>query len=115
MPEVTNANMNLQELDITSEEVGPLSKQYNLFLGIWPQFCYVGAQVVVPNYFISFCVEAGYKKAFYLCLCFIFALAVTLTTGHKSVALLILVLCFESVRLLLSPFFSNSICILVIF
>jgi FHS family L-fucose permease-like MFS transporter len=34
----------------------------------------------------------------YLGCCFIFALAATLTHGHTSVALLILVLCFESVR-----------------
>ncbi|KAF2702353.1 MFS general substrate transporter, partial [Pleomassaria siparia CBS 279.74] len=63
MPEVTDADMNLQELDISNEEVGPLGKQYNLFLGVWSQFCYVGAQVAVANYFIQFCVEAGYEKA----------------------------------------------------
>ena len=35
--------------------------------------------------------------AVYLLLCFIFSLAAVLTTGKTSVALLILVLCFESV------------------
>jgi len=64
LPEVTDADMNLQELDITNEEVGPLSKQYSMFLGVWSQFCYVGAQVAVANYFINFCVESGYDKAF---------------------------------------------------
>jgi FHS family L-fucose permease-like MFS transporter len=64
MPEVTDADMNLQETDIAGEEVGPLRKQYNLFLGVWSQFCYVGAQVAVANFFIDFCVEAGYEKAF---------------------------------------------------
>lgn len=129
MPEVTDADMNLQEFDITSEEVGPLRKQYNLFLGVWSQFCYVGAQVAVANYFINFCEESGYDRAFssdllaigqglyafnrffaamlmslkpfkpryilavYLGLCFVFGLAATLTRGHTSVALLILVLC----------------------
>ncbi|PSN74602.1 glucose/galactose transporter [Corynespora cassiicola Philippines] len=131
MPEVTDADMNLQEEDIGGE-VGPFKKQYNLFLGVWSQFCYVGAQVAVANYFIQFCEEAGYTRAFssdllaigqglyafnrflasylmtfklfkpryilavYLGLCFIFGLAATLTSGKASVALIILVLCFES-------------------
>ncbi|KAF2477490.1 glucose/galactose transporter [Lindgomyces ingoldianus] len=132
MPEVTDADMNLQEVEVAGEEVGPFRKQYNLFLGVWSQFCYVGAQVAVANYFINFCEEAGYDKAFssdllavgqglyafnrflaamlmtlkpfkprfilgaYLGLCFVFGLAATLSHGHTSVALLILVLCFES-------------------
>ncbi|KAF2714571.1 hypothetical protein K504DRAFT_6321 [Pleomassaria siparia CBS 279.74] len=37
-----------------------------------------------------------YILAVYLGLCFVFGLAATLTKGHTSVALLILVLCFES-------------------
>jgi len=44
MPEVTDADMGLQESEISMVDVGPLSKQYNLFLGVWSQFCYVGAQ-----------------------------------------------------------------------
>jgi FHS family L-fucose permease-like MFS transporter len=131
MPEVTDADMNLQE-DNIGGEVGPLRKQYNLFLGVWSQFCYVGAQVAVANYFINFCVESGYSKAFssdllavaqglyafnrflaaylmtlkpfkpryilavYLGLAFVFGLAATLTRKHTSVALLIIVFCFES-------------------
>ena len=63
MPEVTDADMNLQEEDIGGE-FGPFKKQYNLFLGVWSQFCYVGAQVAVANYFIQFCEEAGYTRAF---------------------------------------------------
>ncbi|KAF2498117.1 glucose/galactose transporter [Lophium mytilinum] len=132
MPEVTDADMNIQEEDIAGEDVGPFKKQYNLFFGVWSQFCYVGAQVAVANYFINFCQEAGYTPAmssnllavgqgmyafmrfvtaglmtmrafkprfimaFYLGLCFIFGLAATLTHGKASVAMLILVLCFES-------------------
>ncbi len=64
MPEVTDADMNLQETDIGGEEVGPLKNQYNLFLGVWSQFCYVGAQVAVANFFINFCEEAGYSASF---------------------------------------------------
>ncbi|KAH7115100.1 glucose/galactose transporter [Dendryphion nanum] len=132
MPEVTDADMNLQEVDIGGEDVGPLRQQYGLFLGVWSQFCYVGAQVAVANFFIDFCVEAGNDKAWssdlfaigqglyalnrfiaaylmtfkiikpryilavYLGLCFVFSLAATLTHGMTSVALLILLLCFES-------------------
>ncbi|KAF2803934.1 glucose/galactose transporter [Mytilinidion resinicola] len=63
MPEVTDADMNIQEEDIAGEDVGPFRKQYNLFFGVWSQFCYVGAQVAVANYFINFCQEAGYTPA----------------------------------------------------
>jgi FHS family L-fucose permease-like MFS transporter len=64
MPEVTDADMQLQENDISGVEVGPFKKQINLFLGVWSQWCYVGAQVAVANYFINFCVESGYSKSF---------------------------------------------------
>ncbi|KAK7704057.1 hypothetical protein SLS57_010646 [Botryosphaeria dothidea] len=134
MPEVTDADMEVQEREIAEEDaVGPFRKQYNLFLGVWSQFCYVGAQVAVANYFINFCEEAGYssatgsnllavgqgcyafmrfvgsglmtQKAFkprymlatYLGLCFVFGIAAVKTTGSASVAMLILVLCFESI------------------
>ncbi|EOD42842.1 putative l-fucose permease glucose galactose transporter protein [Neofusicoccum parvum UCRNP2] len=133
MPEVTDADMEVQEREIVEGGEGPFRKQYNLFLGVWSQFCYVGAQVAVANYFINFCEEAGYssatssnllavgqgcyafmrfvgsglltQKAFkprymlatYLGLCFVFALAAVKTTGKTSVAMLILVLCFESI------------------
>lgn len=63
MPEVTDADMDLQEHDISDEAVGPFHKQYNLFLGVWSQFCYVGAQVAVANYFINFAEEAGYSAS----------------------------------------------------
>ncbi|KAE8380384.1 glucose/galactose transporter [Aspergillus bertholletiae] len=131
MPEVTDADMGLQEQDISNTETKPFHKQYNLFLGVWSQFCYTGAQVAVANYFINFCQEAGYSSAMssnllaigqglyafnrfvasgfitlglkpryilavYLALCFVFGLAATLTHGATSVAMLILVLCFES-------------------
>ncbi|KAF7157004.1 hypothetical protein CNMCM6106_001783 [Aspergillus hiratsukae] len=46
MPEVTDADMG-----------------YNLFFGVWSQWCYVGTQVAVANYFINFCEEAGYSPA----------------------------------------------------
>ncbi|OJD33304.1 glucose galactose transporter [Diplodia corticola] len=142
MPEVTDADMAVQEREIAEgghaehaegEGEGPFRKQYNLFLGVWSQFCYVGAQVAVANYFINFCQEAGYSSATssnllavgqgcyafmrfvgsgvmtsrafkprymlaaYLALCFIFGLAAVLTHGKTSVAMLILVLCFESI------------------
>jgi FHS family L-fucose permease-like MFS transporter len=47
MPEITDADMGMQEHSIGEEEVGPFRKQYNLFLAVWSQFCYVGAQVAV--------------------------------------------------------------------
>jgi FHS family L-fucose permease-like MFS transporter len=49
-----------------------------------------------------------YMLAVYLGLCFVFGLAATLTRGHTSVAMLILVLCFESVRKLPSHYQSLS-------
>jgi FHS family L-fucose permease-like MFS transporter len=55
MPEVTDADMRLQEQDISNEETKPSKKQYNLFLGVWSQFYYLGAQVAVANYFMNFC------------------------------------------------------------
>ncbi|OJJ70216.1 hypothetical protein ASPBRDRAFT_45510 [Aspergillus brasiliensis CBS 101740] len=138
MPEVTDADMGLQERDISEKDVGPFKKQYNLFLGVWSEFCYTGAQVAVANYFINFAEEAGYSAAkssdllavgqglytfmrfvssglitvgvkpryilaTYLGLCFIFGVAATTTSGPTSVAMLILVLCFESVHYLLPP------------
>ena len=59
MPEVTDADMHLQEEDIAGKDTGPFRKQYNLF-SVWSQFRYVGAQMSVANYFINFCEEAGY-------------------------------------------------------
>ncbi|KAH8646861.1 L-fucose permease Glucose/galactose transporter [Xylariales sp. PMI_506] len=132
MPEITDADMNIQESEIADCETGHFWKQYNLFLAIWSQFCYVGAQVAVANYFIPFCKEAGrsaseasdllavgqglyafnrflagflmmipaikprYVLATYLGLCFIFIIPAITTTGTTSIAMLILVLCFES-------------------
>ncbi|KAL4889234.1 major facilitator superfamily domain-containing protein [Aspergillus ambiguus] len=131
MPEVTDADMGLQEQEFSSTEVRPFLKQYNLFLGVWSQFCYVGAQVALANYFINFCQESGYDSAMSsnllavgqglyafnrfvasglitigcrprhvlavcLVLCFVFGVAAVTTHGHVSVAMLILVLCFES-------------------
>jgi len=49
MPEVTDADMHAQEDEIEQRDVGPFYKQINLFLGVWSQFCYVGAQVAVAN------------------------------------------------------------------
>ena len=59
MPEITDADMGNQEIEIAEYDPGPLRKQYNLFLGVWSQFCYVGAQVAVAGYFINFAKEAG--------------------------------------------------------
>ncbi|KAK4192268.1 Glucose/galactose transporter [Podospora australis] len=146
MPEITDADMGVQERDIVTEgeknrgvegrriqnDPGPLRKQTNLWLAVWSQFCYVGAQVAVANYFINFCEEAGrdratssdllavgqglyafnrfvagglltipafkprYMLAVYLGLCFVFVVAAMNTAGTASVAMLMLVLCFES-------------------
>lgn len=45
------------------DDVGPLRKQYNLFLGVWSQFWYVGAQVAIAGYFINYCTEVGKTSA----------------------------------------------------
>jgi MFS transporter, FHS family, L-fucose permease len=65
MPEITDADQQALEAEITETTVdpGPLHRQYSLFLGVWSQFCYVGAQVAVAGYFINFCVEAGRSAA----------------------------------------------------
>jgi len=47
MPEITDADMGVQENEIGEADPGPFWKQYNLFLAVWSQFCYVGAQVAV--------------------------------------------------------------------
>ncbi|KAK4111641.1 glucose galactose transporter [Canariomyces notabilis] len=132
MPEITDADMHQQENEIGGYDPGPFRKQTNLFLAVWSQFCYVGAQVAVANYFINFCEEAGrdrptssdllavgqglyafnrfvagglltipmfrprYMLAVYLGLCFVFVVAAMNTAGTVSIAMLILVLCFES-------------------
>jgi FHS family L-fucose permease-like MFS transporter len=44
--------MHHQEHVIAEYNPGPLRKQYTLFLGVWCQFCYVGAQVAVAGYFM---------------------------------------------------------------
>jgi len=64
-PEITDADQQALESMITDggEESPPLKKQYNLFLGVWSQFCYVGAQIALAGYFINFCLEAGYSSA----------------------------------------------------
>ncbi len=46
MPEITDADMHVQEGEIGADP-GPFRKQTNLFLAVWSQFCYVGAQVAV--------------------------------------------------------------------
>ncbi|KAH6971079.1 glucose galactose transporter [Ilyonectria sp. MPI-CAGE-AT-0026] len=63
MPEITDADMALMEGEIGEYDPGPFRKQYNLFLAVWSQFCYVGAQVAVANYFINFCMDHGKTKA----------------------------------------------------
>ncbi|KAL1905930.1 hypothetical protein Sste5344_008318 [Sporothrix stenoceras] len=59
MPEITDADINFLESETGKSENGPLRKQYNLFYAVSSQFCYVGAQVAVANYFITFFEEAG--------------------------------------------------------
>ncbi|KAJ5308226.1 hypothetical protein N7476_008882 [Penicillium atrosanguineum] len=132
-PEITDADQEALEGQIDhNEDVGPFKKQTNLFLGVWSQFCYVGAQVAVAGYFINFCEESGrdsatssdllavaqglyaamrfiasglmmmkafkprYMLSVYLVLCVIFSIAAMTTRGTTSVAMIILVLSFES-------------------
>lgn len=47
MPEITDADMHVQENEIGEYDPGPFRKQTNLFLAVMSQFCYVGAQVAV--------------------------------------------------------------------
>lgn len=47
-----DADMHYQEQAIVEYDPGSLQKQYTLFLGVWAQFCYVGAQVAVAGYFM---------------------------------------------------------------
>lgn len=42
MPEITDADMGTQELEIAEYDPGPLKKQINLFLAVWSQFCHIG-------------------------------------------------------------------------
>lgn len=63
MAEVTDADMGVQELEIGEYDPGPFRKQINLFLAVWSQFCYVGAQVAVANYFVNFVEETGKEPA----------------------------------------------------
>ncbi|KAJ5211759.1 uncharacterized protein N7498_003405 [Penicillium cinerascens] len=132
-PEITDADQEALEGQIDqNENVGPFKKQTNLFLGIWSQFCYVGAQVAVAGYFINFCEESGrdsatssdllavgqglyaamrfiasglmmmkafkprYMLSLYLVLCVVFSIVAMTTHGTTSVAMIILVLSFES-------------------
>lgn len=132
MPEITDADMGTQEVDIAEYDPDPFRKQYNLFLAVWSQFCYAGVQVAVGGYFVNFCLEAGrtpsnasdllavaqglyasnrflagalmmipafkprYMPATYLGMCFIFSIAAMTTKGTTSIALPIMVFCFES-------------------
>ncbi|KKA28848.1 hypothetical protein TD95_000262 [Thielaviopsis punctulata] len=47
MPEITDADMLAQELKISESDPGPFRKQWNLFLAVFSQFCYVGSQVAI--------------------------------------------------------------------
>ncbi|PSS06992.1 hypothetical protein M430DRAFT_110854 [Amorphotheca resinae ATCC 22711] len=132
MPEITDADMGTQEMEIAEYDPGPLRKQTNLFLAVWSQFCYIGAQVSVANYFVNFCEEAGkspstssdifasaqglyafnrfvagglmtfksikprFILALYLFMSFVFVLAASQSHGNASIAMLCLVLCWES-------------------
>jgi FHS family L-fucose permease-like MFS transporter len=47
MPEITDADMGTQEMMIAELDPGPLRKQYNLFLAVWSQFCYVSIAIII--------------------------------------------------------------------
>jgi FHS family L-fucose permease-like MFS transporter len=59
IPEVTDSDMADGEEQGTAYDTGyvdrPLYKQYTLFWGIAAQFCYVGSQVAIANFFINYC------------------------------------------------------------
>ncbi|POS83135.1 hypothetical protein EPUL_006093 [Erysiphe pulchra] len=54
-----NLTQVLKEIEIANHNPGSIWKQTNLFLAVWSQFCYVGSQVAVSNYFLNFCEESG--------------------------------------------------------
>ncbi|MCJ1370228.1 hypothetical protein MMC20_001440 [Loxospora ochrophaea] len=57
IPEVTDADMAdqaEQTTDLTGYEDKPLRKQYTLYWGVVAQFCYVGSQVAIANYFVNY-------------------------------------------------------------
>jgi MFS transporter, FHS family, L-fucose permease len=87
MPEITDADMGTQEMEIAEYDPGPLSKQYNLFLAVWSQFTYLGAQVSVANYFVNFCEEAG-KDAFTSCELYFESLDNQFLTAPQRISLL---------------------------
>ncbi|PYH94326.1 MFS general substrate transporter [Aspergillus ellipticus CBS 707.79] len=138
MPEVTDADMGLQEQDISQGDVAPFSKQYNLFLGVWSQFCYVGAQVAVANYFINFAEEAGYSasmssnllavgQGLYTIMRFVSSGLMTLGVKPRYILAVYLALCFifgvaattthgaTSVAMLILVLSSESACFATIF
>ncbi|PQE06643.1 glucose galactose transporter protein [Rutstroemia sp. NJR-2017a BVV2] len=98
MPEITDADMSLQEIEIAEYDPGPFRKQYNLFLAVWSMFCYIGAQVSVANYFVNFCEEAGRDAStscVFNCPLHFFVLSASKSHGTGSIACLVLVLCAE--------------------
>lgn len=58
IPEITDSDMADGEMQGTEFATGyadkPLRKQYTLFWGVAAQFCYVGAQVAIANFFINY-------------------------------------------------------------
>lgn len=58
IPEITDSDMADGEIQGAEFETGyadkPLRKQYTLFWGVAAQFCYVGAQVAIANFFINY-------------------------------------------------------------
>ncbi|KAH8833336.1 major facilitator superfamily domain-containing protein [Flagelloscypha sp. PMI_526] len=62
IPEVTDADMELQAAESVHFESKPLKKQYLLFAAVWAQFAYVGAQVAIAGYFVNYAVEVAGRK-----------------------------------------------------
>ncbi|KAJ5192669.1 hypothetical protein N7449_008811 [Penicillium cf. viridicatum] len=126
---ITDADQEALESQINDQHdnVGPFKKQYNLFLGVWSQFCYVGAQVAIAAdllevaqglytfmRFVASCLmimkafKPRYMLTVYLGLCFVFSVAAMTTTGSTSVAMIILVLSFESLWCPKLPKYSHA-------
>ncbi|KAI9643710.1 hypothetical protein NHQ30_008333 [Ciborinia camelliae] len=53
MPEITDADMRTQELEIADYDPGPFRRQFNLFLAVWSMFCYIGAQGKYDEFYLS--------------------------------------------------------------
>jgi FHS family L-fucose permease-like MFS transporter len=68
IPEVTDSDMADAEEQGRDYDTGyadkPLYKQYILFWGVAAQFCYVGSQVAIANFFINYVQQVCFRPSF---------------------------------------------------